>query len=618
MSNLQVDGRDQEFVLYEQLQIEKFSQADCFKDFSRDIYDMVLSEAQRLSANAMAPANAKGDEEGCRQEGDKVIVPESFHELWSKYNEAGWMTISDSIEVGGQGMPIAIGLAASEYFIAANLAFTTYTGLTSGAARLIQNYGTEEQKKKYMENMFSGKWGGTMVLTEPGAGSDVGALKTTAKRLSDGTFSITGTKIFISAGDHNLTENIIHPVLAKIEGAPAGTKGISIFIVPKIRVNADGSLGKPNDINVGGVEHKMGIKGSATCLLNFGDKGKCIGELLGEENSGMRVMFQMMNEARLGVGHQGAAVAGTAYLHALAYARERIQGSDIREFRNPEATRVPIINHPDVRRMLLWMKAYTEGFRVLNLYAAYCFDQERMATNEEEKKKWDGMAALLTPVCKAYCSDMGFRVCETAMQVYGGYGYIHEYPVEQFLRDQKIASIYEGTNGIQALDMVARKLGMGKGTIFLNYIQKINQLCEEQKGHELLGPCIELLETAKNALAEVTFFFAQKGKEDFVVPVLYATPYLELFGDVTLGWLLLWQAVLAQEKFRALAKQKGAKDEASIDGLIGESRDAAYYSGKVASARFFANTVLGLAPGKAQVIKRADKSALEIAEESFG
>jgi hypothetical protein len=268
--------------------------------------------------------------------------------------------------------------------------------------------------------------------------------------------------------------------------------------------------------------------------------------------------------------------------------------------------------------MLLWMKAYTEGFRVLNLYAAYCFDQERMATNEEEKKKWDGMAALLTPVCKAYCSDMGFRVCETAMQVYGGYGYIHEYPVEQFLRDQKIASIYEGTNGIQALDMVARKLGMGKGTIFLNYIQKINQLCEEQRGHELLGPCIELLETAKNALAEVTFFFAQKGKEDFVVPVLYATPYLELFGDVTLGWLLLWQAVLAQEKFRALAKQKGAKDEASIDGLIGESRDAAYYSGKVASARFFANTVLGLAPGKAQVIKRADKSALEIAEESFG
>jgi alkylation response protein AidB-like acyl-CoA dehydrogenase len=618
MANLLVDERDQEFVLYEQLQIETFSQAECFKDFSREIYDMVLSEAQKLSVNVIAPTNAKGDEEGCRQENGKVLVPESFHDLWSKYNEGGWLTISDSPEVGGQGMPVMINIAASEYFIAANPAFSTYPGLTSGAARLIQNFGTEEQQKKYMENLFSGKWGGTMVLTEPGAGSDVGALKTTAKRLPDGTFSIAGTKIFISAGDHNLTENIIHPVLAKIEGAPAGTRGISIFIVPKIRVNDDGTLGEPNDVNVGGVEHKMGIKGSSTCLLNYGDEGKCIGELLGEENSGMRVMFQMMNEARLGVGHQGAAVAGTSYLHAVSYARERIQGPDIREMRNPEAPKVPIINHPDIRRMLLGMKAYTEGFRALNLYAAYCFDQERMAADEEEKRKWDGMAALLTPVCKAYCSDMGFRVCETAMQVYGGYGYIHEYPVEQFMRDQKIASIYEGTNGIQALDLVARKLGMGKGTVFINYIQNINQFCDEQKGHELLGPCIELLTAAKNALADVTFFFAQKGKEDVIVPVLYATPYLEVFGDVTIGWLLLWQAVLAQEKFQALAEQKGANDKASINSLIKESRDAAYYSGKVASARFFANTVLNLAPAKAQVIKGADKAAVEMDEESFG
>jgi len=618
MANKLVDERDQEFILYEQLDIESLSSSETYREFTKDIYDMVLSEAQKLSLNLMAPANPKGDEEGCRLEDGKVIVPESFHELWRQYREGGWMTISDSPEAGGQGMPVVIDIAASEYFVAANCAFSTYPGLTSGAARLIQNYGTKTQKKKYMEKMFSGEWGGTMALTEPAAGSDVGALKTTARRLSDGLFSITGTKIFISAGDHNLTENIIHPVLARIEGAPAGTRGISLFIVPKIRVNDDGTLGESNDIHVGGLEHKMGIKGSATCLLNFGDNGRCIGELLGEENAGMKIMFQMMNEARLGVGLQGAAVASTAYLHALSYAKERIQGSDIREFRNPEAPKVPIICHPDVRRMLLFMKSCTEGLRALNFYAAYCIDRERIAKTEEEKRKWEGMIALLTPVCKAYSSDMGFRVCETAIQVYGGYGYIHDYPVEQFLRDQKISSIYEGTNGIQALDLVARKLGMGKGAVFLNYLQNINKFCEEEKGHSVLGPYIEILEIAKNALADVTFFFAQKGREDFVVPVLFATPYLELFGDVTLGWLLLWQAVLSCKRLNEMIQKKGMGDRDSIERLMRENRDAAYYNGKMASARFFANTILSLSPGKAQAIKRAEKVAIEIPEECFG
>lgn len=618
MANKLVDERDQAFILYEQLDIEGLSKFEQYREFSRDIYDMVLGEAQKLSLNLMAPANQKGDEEGCHIVDGKVVVPESFHELWRQYREGGWMTISDSPEVGGQGMPVMIDIAASEYFIAANCAFTIYPGLTSGAARLIQNYGTQEQKKKYMEKMFSGQWGGTMALTEPGAGSDVGALKTTARRLPDGKFSITGTKIFISAGDHNLTENIIHPVLARIEGAPEGTRGISLFIVPKIRVNDDGSLGEPNDVNVGGIEHKMGIKGSSTCVLNFGEEGRCIGELLGEENGGMKIMFQMMNEARLGVGLQGASLASTAYLHALSYAKERIQGSDISEFRNPEAPKVPIIRHPDVRRMLLFMKSFTEGMRALNFYAAYCIDRQRTATTEEDRRKWEGMVALLTPVCKAYCSDMGFRVCENAIQVYGGYGYIHDYPVEQFLRDQKISSIYEGTNGIQALDLVARKLGMGKGAVFLNYLQNINRLCDENKGHSILGPYFELLEAAKNALADVTFFFAQKGREDFIVPVLYATPYLELFGDVTLGWLLLWQAVIAWQRIKEMIGRRGGSEGYSIDRLIRENRDAAYYNGKIASARFFANTILSLSQGKAQAIKRAEKVAIEIPEECFG
>lgn len=616
MGNLLVDERDAAFVLFEQLQVDELCKTPLYADFSRDIFEMTLREAQKLAVNDIMPTNVIGDREGAKRDGDNVRVPEAFHRIWKLYTEGGWIAMSESPEVGGQGMPSVLGIACNEYFVAANPAFSTFPGLTHGAARLIENYGTEEQKRKYMFKMFSGEWAGTMCLTEPQAGSDVGNLKTSARRNPDGTYSITGSKIFITDGNHDLTENIIHPVLARVEGAPAGTKGISLFIVPKILVRPDGSLGEFNDIHVGGIEHKMGLHGSPTCVLNFGDEGRCIGELLGEENQGMKIMFQMMNEARIGVGLQGLAIASTAYLHAVKYAKERIQGSDIREFKNPEAPRVPIIRHPDVRRMLMYMKSLTEGIRGMIYYVAYCTDRARTAEDEQERAKWRGFVDLLTPVVKAYSTDMGFRVVETALQVHGGYGYIREYPIEQFLRDIKISSIYEGTNGIQALDLVARKLGMGKGMVFMSFLGEVSQFIERAKDHEALSREIGLLEATKNAVAEVAMFFATKAREDIVLPVLYACPFLDLFGEMIVGWQLLWQATIAYRKLQQLIQDKSVSQD-SIASFLEENREAAFYSGKLASARFFANTFLALSPAKAQVIKNGDRTALEIPEAGF-
>jgi len=616
MGNLLVDEQDANFVLFEQLRIEELCNHPLYSEFSRDIFEMTLKEAQKLAVNEIMPTNVIGDREGAKRDGDMVRVPEAFHKIWRLYTEGGWIAMSEPPDVGGQGMPSVLGIACNEYFVAANPAFSTFPGLTHGAARLIHNYGTEEQKRKYMFKMFSGEWAGTMCLTEPQAGSDVGNLKTSARRNPDGTFSITGTKIFITDGNHNLTENIIHPVLARIEGAPAGTKGISLFIVPKILVNPDGSLGRPNDIHVGGIEHKMGLHGSPTCVLNFGDEGQCIGELLGEENQGMRIMFQMMNEARIGVGLQGLAIASTAYLHALKYAKERIQGSDIKDFKNPEAPRVPIIRHPDVRRMLMYMKSLTEGIRGMIYFVGYCTDRARTAQDENERNKWMGFVDLLTPVVKAYSTDMGFRVVETALQVHGGYGYIKDYPIEQFLRDIKISSIYEGTNGIQALDLVARKLGMGKGMVFMSFLGEVSQFLERSKGHEALANELSLLEQAKNSVAEVAMFFATKAREDLSIPVLYACPFLELFGDMVVGWQLLWQATIAHTKLQRLLEEKSIAEEAKRE-FLEENREAAYYAGKIAAARFFANTFLTLSPAKAKAIKTADRSPLDIPEAGF-
>ncbi len=618
MGNLLVNTKDQQFLLFEQFGMEKIFSSEDYGGYSKDDVLMILSEAEKMAVTSIFPTLKEGDEEGCHIKDGKVTVPKCFREPFKKYCEAGWINPMDSPDVGGQGLPHTAGYAVSELFCAANYAFIMYPGLTHGAANLINVYGSEEQKKKYMQKCFSGEWTGTMCLTEPGAGSDVGALKTTAKRLPDGKFLITGTKCFISAGDHDLTPNIIHPVLARIEGDPAGTKGISIFIVPKIRVNDDGSLGESNDVNCGGIEHKMGIHGNATCTLNFGEDGKCIGELLGEERSGIKIMFQMMNEARLGVGMQGVAIGSAAFQHAVAYAKERVQSTPVWEMKNPNAKAVTIINHPDVRKKLMWMKSHSEGIRALAYFSAYCMDMSKIAGSEAEKANWEGYLELLTPIVKAYSTDKGLLICSLAMDVYGGYGYCAEYPVEQFLRDEKIACIYEGTNGIQALDFVGRKLGQRKGANVMNMAGTVQKTIAKCKNIPELAKAAATLEEASNACFEVAMFFAAAGKGgDFIAPIYNACKYLELFGDMVVGNLLLEGAAIADEKLNAMYEEKGLTTIGKKKGLQREDADAAFYAGKIASAKFFMNEIVTTVKARCEAIKANDKSAMELVDAGF-
>ncbi|NPU84067.1 MAG: acyl-CoA dehydrogenase [Syntrophaceae bacterium] len=619
MGNSLVNMRDQQFVLFEQLGIDKLFASEKFKDFSSDDILMMLNEAEKMAVTNILPTYVESDKQGCHLKDGKVTTPAPFKDAFKKFVEGGWLCPTKSPDVGGQGLPISVATAMTELFASANIAFLMYSGLTFGAAGLIERFGTEEQKKKYIYKMFAGEWCGTMCLTEPGAGSDVGALKTSARRNPDGTFSITGTKCFISAGDHDLASNIVHPVLARIEGDPPGTRGISIFIVPKIRVNADGSLGEPNDVNTGNVEHKMGLKGNATCTLNFGEDGKCIGELLGREREGMRVMFHMMNEARLEVGMQGLGHASAALEHAVQYAKERIQSTPVWEMKNPDAKAVAIIEHPDVRRDLLWMKAYVEGLRMMNYFTACCMDRAEVAGTDAEKEKWQGFVELLTPICKAYSSDRGFEVCGKAIDVYGGYGYCQEYPVEQYLRDCKIASIYEGTNGIQSLDLVGRKLGMRKGANMMNMLGEMGATVAAAKASEDLKAYAGRLEEAVGALMDLTMTFASLGKSgSFLIPILYASPFLDIMGDVLMGHFLLQAASIAEEKLKAIYAEAGAeKSKGRQRALVRENRDVAFYTGKIASAKFFASEILPTIKGRCEAIKIGDKIALEIADESF-
>jgi alkylation response protein AidB-like acyl-CoA dehydrogenase len=615
MSKLLIDDRDQRFVLFEQLKIEELSESTLYSEFDSETYNMVLNEAQKLAQNEMMPVNAECDSEGCILRDGKVSVPKSFHRLWQLWNEGEWRRIDIPQEFGGQGMPVVVGMAVNEYVEAGNLAFQTLAAMTRGAALLIATHGTEEQKEKYVEKILSGQWTGTMVMTEAEAGSDVGATKAVAEPNEDGTYNITGTKALITGGDTDMTENIIHLSLARVKGAPPGTKGLSLFLIPKIRVNPDSSLGKPNDVKTISIEKKLGIKGSPTCQLSYGEDGKCIGELVGKENQGMSLFFTMINESRLIAARHGASIAGSAYLHALNYAKERLQGTEIGAPRG--SGQVPIIKHPDVRRMLLMMKSYTEGIRALIMYTSYCIDRARIAQTDEERLRWEQRTAFLTPVTKAYGSDISFRVTETAMQVYGGYGYMQDYPIEQFLRDEKVHSIFEGTNGIQALDLAGRKLLRDSNELFNGLFKDIEKFCIDNSQHSVLAQYVEILDNGKNALNEVSVCLCRLREKDFALVALFAYPYLELFGDVTVGWLLLWQAVIAQQKLTQLLQEKGLSEKHGLEKLIEENSEAAFYSGKLASARYFLSTIVSQAQSKADVIKRADKATLEIAEESF-
>ena len=504
---------------------------------------------------------------------------------------------------GGQGMPRAVALAASDYMNGANFAFMMYAGLTHGAGKLVDTFGTDAQKTLFLKNMYSGKWTGTMLLTEPEAGSDVGALTTTAVKNADGTYSITGNKIFISSGEHDLAENIIHPVLARIEGAPEGTSGISLFIVPKIWVNEDGSLGEPNDVVCTGVEEKMGIHGNATCSMSLGSKGQCRGLLLGEANKGMSAMLVMMNEARLLVGIQAFACATTAYLYAVNYARQRVQGRHLLNMMDKSAPSVPIIQHPDIRRMLLTMKAYVEGMRSLLYYVGMCDDKKDTSDNEEEKAKYQGIIDLLIPVAKGYVSDKALEVCNLGVQVYGGYGYIKEYPMEQLLRDCRITPIYEGTNGIQAMDLLGRKLGMNKGKPIMDLMVEIQATIAAAKANSRTKGFAGKVEAALNKLGEVALHLGQTAMSPKVMAAFaHAYPFMEVAGDVVLAWQLLWRATISAEKLDNGAKKK----------------DAVFYEGQLKSAEFFTHSILPATLGKMDAIMTTNSAAVDIEEDAFG
>ena len=610
-----IDTRDQKFVLFEMLKVQDLFQYDRYKDLDKDTVEMALDLMKTVCEEKLLPTYSEGDKTGAKLIDGQVKVPESFKPLHKLMNESGLFTMGLPVEVGGQGFPFMVDSAAREFY-AFHMGFLLYPEAAIGAGHLVQHYGTDEQKKKYMKPVFEGRFGGTMVLTEPEAGSDVGALKTKAVKQPDGRYKISGQKIFISGGDSDIFENIVHPVLARIEGDPAGTKGISIFIVPKYFVNDDGSLGARNDYSIAGIEHKMGIKGSATCTMSFGDNGNCIGELLGEERGGMAIMFNMMNEARILMGIQGASTGSIAYLTALAYAKERIQGKNIKDMMNPDAASTQIINHPDVRRMLIWMKTQVEAMRALYLYCTYCIDMSR-ATGDN---KWKGIAELVLPIAKAYNTDQGFKVTEQAIQCFGGYGFCQDYPVEQYMRDMKIGSLYEGTNGIQSMDLVGRKLGSQKGAALMNLLSEMNATIEKYKATAGLEDAGKDVKAAIDLLAGMGMYFAQCGKEGkFLQPIINSKPFLNMMGNICFAWLLFWQAGIAAQELAAICKAKGvdAADPKAVKKLAKENKEAAFYSGKVFGIRYYTKNVLPEAEAIARAIKNEDQSLMFIDDASF-
>lgn len=603
MAQILADRRDIDFVLHEQLKVEALTKHECFSEFNRKAVDLIVSEARNLAVKEILPTQTDGDRIGMKFENGKVTVPESYHKAWKSIVDGEWLAMTESPEWGGQGMPHSVATAAADYMLGASFAFLMHAGLTHGAGKLIESFGDAKQKQLYLKKLYSGEWTGTMLLTEPEAGSDVGALTTTATPNGDGTYSITGNKIFISGGEHDLTENIIHPVLARIEGAPAGTAGISLFAVPKIWVNDDGSLGEPNDVVCTGIEEKMGIHGNATCSLSLGSKGKCRGTLLGEPNKGMRAMFMMMNEARLLVGNQALACASASYLYAVNYARQRHQGRHLLKANDKDAEAVPIIQQPDVRRMLMLMKVYVESLRSLSYFIAFCNDRIHVSTDKDERVTYQGIVDFLIPIAKGYVTDRCFDVCSLGVQVYGGYGYIREYPVEQLLRDCRITGIYEGTNGIQAMDLLGRKLGQNKGRPIQDLAKEIRNTLAATAKFDRTARLASKVEAALIRLEEVARHMGTTAAYgDLMTAAAHAHPFLEVCGDVVVGWMLLWRAQIAAQALATGAKEK----------------DSAYYEGQIKNAEFFVRSLLPVTFGKMEAILGANSVAVDMPEDSFG
>jgi len=583
----EVDMTEVKFQLFDWLGLDDILASETFADWDRENIELVLGEALKIAQERLDPANEPGDREGVTLENGKVTVPAAYQEPYKTLAEGGWIGSVNNPEYGGLGLPSLVSLAVNEFFSGSNTSLSLITLLTRGVGELVEHYGTDEMGQLYCEKLYTGTWTGTMCLTEPQAGSDVGASTAKAEPVGDGRFNIVGEKIFITFGDHDMTDNVVHAVLARLPGAPQGTKGLSLFLVPKFRVNPDGALGEANDVVCGGIEHKMGIHGSPTCSMLFGPNGGCEGFLLGQENGGMKLMFEMMNAARLDVGLQGLAIASAAHRAALAYARERVQGRHWTGMADKDAAPVPIVEHPDVRRMLLQSQAYVEGMRALLFETAKFIDLARMGEGEEAER-CQAYVELLTPICKAWASDWGFRVTEWCLQVFGGYGYIQDYPAEQYMRDAKIASIYEGTNGIQALDLVGRKLRSNGGRTFKELLARVGSTVQRLRTDpELAGPGLQLAAALKEVSEVATE--VPKRPDGPLSLMLNAVPFLDMLGHTLAGSFLLEQALLAREKLKVILEEKGidAGSEAEYKALLESDKDAVFFHNKIQTAILF-------------------------------
>lgn len=563
MPRYKAPTKDMHFILHDLLKVSE-SVIPGYDELEADFTSAVLEEAGKLTSEVLAPLNVTGDKEGCRLENGVVYTPAGFKDAFSKVKEGGWTGLDMPEQYGGQNMPAVLGSAVGELFSGSNMAFTMYQGLTHGAASAILAHGTEAQKDKWLPNMVSCEWTGTMNLTEPHCGTDLGLMRTKAEPQADGSYKITGQKIFISSGEHDMADNIIHLVLAKITNGPEGIKGVSLFIVPKVMVNEDGSLGERNGATVGSIEEKMGIHGNSTCVMNYDN---ATGYLLGDEHKGMRAMFTMMNEARLGVGMQGLSQAEAAYQNALNYANDRLQGRAVTGVQNPDGPADPLIVHPDIRRSLMEQKSFVEGARAFILWGATMID----AAHRADDKDADGLVSLLTPVIKGFLTDVGYDMTVKAQQIYGGHGYIEEWGMSQFTRDARIAMIYEGANGVQALDLVGRKLAQDGGKHVMAFFEMVKTFIKDNAGQDDAydKDFIEPLKAASKDLQAAGMYFMQNGMTNPNHALAGSNDFMHMFGHVCLG--LMWARM----------------GKVSSDTLAAGTDDATFYETKLATGRFY-------------------------------
>ena len=596
MSTYKAPLKDMRFVLREVLNLETVTSLPPFADVTPDLIDTILEEAAKVCEEVLLPLNRSGDEEGCHYENGVVRTPKGFKEAYKTYVEGGWTGVTGDPEYGGQGLPATVGFVLQEMTTAANMAFGMYPGLTHGAYEALHAHGTKALKDLYLPKMGDGTWSGTMCLTEPHCGTDLGMLRTRAEPRSDGSYDITGTKIFISAGEHDLTENIVHLCLARLPDAPGGTKGISLFIVPKFVPTAEGKPGERNGVRCGAIEHKMGIKASATCVMNF-DGAR--GWLVGEANKGLNAMFVMMNAARLGVGMQGIGLAEHAYQSAAAYARDRVQGRSLTGPKNAAGPADPIIVHPDVRRMLLVQKSFTEGARALAYWVGSLIDIARHHVEPERREAADDLLQLLTPIIKAYFTDMGSECANLAVQTYGGHGYIRENGVEQLVRDARIAQVYEGANGVQALDLVGRKLTMKGGKPAQRLLGEINAFVATHKADPKMTEFVEPLEKAVGRVMESVGYLMQNAMKNPDEAGGASTDLLRLMALTVMAYM--WARI-------ALAANKG----------LAAGNDNAFYQAKLATGRFFATRVMPQTTSLTHQIKAGSDVLMALPAEAFG